>query len=118
MTPAAGALAPDYGVAYSQAFAASGGAAPYTYALTGTLPAGLVFDTASGMLSGTATESGSFPITVTATDSSTGPAAPFSLDVDYDVAVASAPIVFTPSTRAERPAARPSTPALSPPRGH
>src|SRR3546814_459469 len=113
MTPAAGALAPDYGVAYSQAFAASGGAAPYTYALTGTLPAGLVFDTASGTLSGTATEPGSFPVTVTATDSSTGAAAPFAVAANYDVQVAAAAIVIDPAALAAGTVASASSPVLT-----
>lgn len=101
LTPAAGTLAPGYGASYSQVFSASGGAAPYTYALSGTLPAGLVFDTASGTLSGTASETGSFAITVTATDSSTGAAAPFSVAANYDVEVASATIAITPATLAD-----------------
>src|SRR3546814_1655577 len=60
LSPAAGALTANYGVAYSQVFAASGGAAPYSYTLTGTLPAGLSFDIASGTLSGVPAEQGSF----------------------------------------------------------
>jgi hypothetical protein len=47
-------------------FTATGGTAPYTFALTGALPAGLTF--AAGVLSGTPTETGSFAVTVTATD--------------------------------------------------
>jgi hypothetical protein len=46
------------GQAYSAALAASGGTTPYTWALTsGTLPAGLSFNTASGQISGTPTAS-------------------------------------------------------------
>ena len=101
LTPAAGTLVPGYGEAYSQAFSASGGAAPYTYALTGALPAGLTFDAASGTLSGTAAESGSFPVTVTATDSSNGTAAPFSVTANYDVRIASATIAIAPATLAD-----------------
>ena len=112
LTPAAGTLEPDYGVAWSQAFSASGGAAPYTYALTGTLPAGLVFDAASGTLSGTATEAGNFPVTVTATDSSTGAAAPFSVSADYEVQVVSAAIVITPAALADGIAGRAYSQAL------
>ena len=52
-----------------QVFSASGGTPPYRFALTsGTLPAGMFLDT-SGALGGTPQVSGSFPITVTATDS-------------------------------------------------
>jgi hypothetical protein len=46
-------------------FTATGGTGPYSFALTGALPAGLHFE--AGVLSGTPTESGSFTITVTAT---------------------------------------------------
>lgn len=55
------------GAAVNQAFVASGGVSPYTYALTGTLPTGLTLS-AAGVLSGTTTQSGSFPVTITATD--------------------------------------------------
>lgn len=64
-------------VAYSQALSASGGAAPYTYALTvGALPTGLTLSGA-GVLSGTPTSSGTASFTVTATDANgcTGPRA-------------------------------------------
>ncbi len=54
--------------AYSATISASGGAAPYTYAVTsGALPAGLALSS-SGLLSGTPTASGSSSFTVTATD--------------------------------------------------
>jgi len=56
------------GMSYSQSATASGGTAPYTYAITsGSLPPGLSLS-ASGALSGTPTTSGSFNFTVTATD--------------------------------------------------
>lgn len=57
------------GVSYSLQFDASGGAAgSYTYTSTpGALPAGLTLSP-SGLLSGTPTQAGSFPISVTATD--------------------------------------------------
>ncbi len=55
-------------VAYSQTLSATGGVAPYTYAVTaGTLPGGLTL-TAAGALSGTPTAPGTFSFTVTATD--------------------------------------------------
>ncbi len=60
------------GVAYTQAFTATGGQAPYAYAVTaGTLPAGLTLS-ATGQLTGKPTQAGSFPLTVTATDHSAG----------------------------------------------
>lgn len=59
------------GVAYSQTLTASGSTAPYTFAVTtGSPPAGVTLST-GGVLSGTTTAEGSYPITVTATDSST-----------------------------------------------
>ena len=57
------------GTGYSQTLNASGGTAPYTFAITaGALPAGLTLNP-SGILSGTPTASGSFNFTVSATDS-------------------------------------------------
>src|SRR3546814_5701124 len=67
LTPAAlpGGVA---GNAYSQAITASGGVGPYTFAVTvGSLPAGLNL-ASNGTLSGTPTASGTFNVTVTATD--------------------------------------------------
>jgi len=56
------------GSAFSETFTQSGGIGTITYTLaTGTLPTGLTLSTA-GVLSGTPTQTGSFPITVTATD--------------------------------------------------
>ncbi len=55
------------GVPYaSLVLSASGGTSPYSYALSGALPNGMSFSIDT--LSGTPTQSGSFPITVTATD--------------------------------------------------
>ncbi len=55
-------------VAYSQLLSASGGVAPYTFAVTsGSLPAGFSL-TSGGLLSGTTTNAGTFAFTVTATD--------------------------------------------------
>ena len=57
------------GAAYSQTVTASGGAAPYTYAVTGgALPPGLALNTTSGAITGTPTATGAFNFTVTATD--------------------------------------------------
>ncbi|HST23330.1 MAG TPA: S8 family serine peptidase, partial [Blastocatellia bacterium] len=56
------------GSPYSQSFGATGGSGSYTFSLTGSLPAGLGFS--GNTLSGTPTQAGSFPITVTANDAS------------------------------------------------
>ncbi len=57
------------GTAYSQGVTATGGTAPYTYALTsGALPAGMVLTPATGGLSGTPSAAGTYTFTVTATD--------------------------------------------------
>jgi len=57
------------GVAFSQTFTQSGGVGTTTFSLAGgTLPAGLTL-ASNGVLSGTPTQTGSFPITVKATDS-------------------------------------------------
>ncbi len=53
--------------AYSQTFTQTGGAGSVSFSLTGTLPSGMSFSGAT--LSGMPTQTGSFPITVTATDS-------------------------------------------------
>ena len=59
---------PVAGEAYSQLLTASGGLAPYTFAVTGgSLPTGLSLS-ASGLLSGTTTQVGTFNISVTITD--------------------------------------------------
>ncbi len=56
------------GASYSQTLTASGGTAPYTYALqSGDLPGGVLISS-SGILSGIPTAKGSFPITVRVTD--------------------------------------------------
>jgi hypothetical protein len=56
------------GQAYSSYFTASGGTGPYTY-FTLSTPPGLSLNTQTGALAGTPTQSGSYSITVVATDS-------------------------------------------------
>jgi hypothetical protein len=55
------------GSSYQASFAAAGGSAPYTFGATGTVPPGVSFNP-DGTLTGTPTQAGSFPFTVTATD--------------------------------------------------
>ena len=60
------------GTAYSATVSATGGTAPYTFALTaGTLPAGLTLNPVTGQISGTPTTAGTSSFTVTATDANT-----------------------------------------------
>ncbi|WP_170111932.1 Ig-like domain-containing protein [Phyllobacterium myrsinacearum] len=89
------------GSGYSQTFSASGGTAPYTFSLAGgSFPAGITLNAATGVLSGTPTVSGTFPFSVRATDSSTGPGTPFSATNNYSLVVNAPPviIVLSPST--------------------
>ena len=67
-TPTSG-LSGTANSAYSLTVAGSGGVAPLTYALTGTLVAGLNFNTSTGVISGTPNVSGSQIFSVTMTDS-------------------------------------------------
>jgi len=88
LSPAAGTLNAGYNAAFSQSFAGSGGTGPYSYVLAGSLPSGINWNAGTGTLSGTSTQSGNFPITVTATDSTTGTGAPFSVAQNYTLVVA------------------------------
>jgi len=54
---------------YSKTLATSGGTAPYTWSvIAGALPDGLSLDSAAGIISGTPTVSGTFNVTIQATD--------------------------------------------------
>lgn len=75
---------------YSAAFTTTGGAAPYTYAVTsGSLPGGLMLS-ASGELVGLPASSGTYHFTVTVTDSSSG-SGPYNRSHAYDLTVAARP---------------------------
>jgi uncharacterized protein YhjY with autotransporter beta-barrel domain len=84
------------GSAYQQAITATGGIAPYQVALSGTLPTGVTFDAATGTLSGTPLQSGTFAVTATITDSTSG--TPASLAQSYSLVVASPTLSVTPAT--------------------
>ncbi|QXZ81773.1 putative Ig domain-containing protein (plasmid) [Rhizobium sp. L51/94] len=102
------------GSAYSQTLSASGGTAPYTFAVSaGTLPAGLSLSPA-GVLSGTPTASGSFNFTATATDSA---GSPTSGNRAYTLAVASPTITLPATTLAGGTANQPYTAAINPATG-
>lgn len=97
LAPAAGTLVAPYNTAFAQSFATGGGIGPYTYALTGALPAGLSF--AGDTISGVPTATGSFSIAITATDTgSTGAGSPFSITQNYVIDVPPPSIVVDPTT--------------------
>ena len=57
------------GIPYNQIVSASGGTAPYTFSISsGSLPTGLLLNSASGAIAGTPTTAGTFTFTITATD--------------------------------------------------
>ena len=60
---------PFLNVSYTSTCSGNNGVAPYSLTATGSLPTGLSFDTGTGILSGTPTQSGSFSFTITALDS-------------------------------------------------
>lgn len=66
--PAVRARLGEVGRPFRAALAATGGTQPYTWALTGSLPAGLTFDAASGVLSGVPEEALSTPLSIVVTD--------------------------------------------------
>jgi large repetitive protein len=60
---------PIVGVAYSQAVTASGGVAPYTYAVSaGALPAGLALNATTGSITGLPTTVGGYSFTINVSD--------------------------------------------------
>ncbi len=85
--------------AYSAALSASGGTAPYKWSSTGALPAGLGLS-AGGVLSGTPTASGSFPVSVKVKDSAS-PAQTVSASLTVTVAAAVNPLTFAGATLAQ-----------------
>ncbi|KRD79436.1 putative Ig domain-containing protein [Lysobacter sp. Root983] len=96
MTPAAGNLPMNYGVATTINFAASGGTGPYSFSLaSGSLPVGVSFSSA-GVLSGTPTVPGNYNVSVRVTDASTGVGAPFALQQNYTIVVATPAIAIDP----------------------
>jgi uncharacterized protein YhjY with autotransporter beta-barrel domain len=87
-----------FNAAYSQTVTASGGTAPYSYAVTtGSLPNGLSLSS-TGALSGTPTQAGDYPITITATDSTTGAAAPYTGSQSYTLHIDGPAITVAPGT--------------------
>jgi hypothetical protein len=81
----------EVGVAYSQTLAGTGGATPYTWAVTtGSLPAGLSLNSSTGVISGSPTTAGSPTFTVTLTDANSQTATH-----SYTVGILAAPSITT-----------------------
>jgi beta-lactamase superfamily II metal-dependent hydrolase len=96
--PAIAVLGPlaggTFGVPYASAVTASGGAPPYTFIATGTLPAGLTL-TSGGAIGGTPTLAGGYPFAVQATDANG-----CSGTADFSIAIAPASVSITWATPA------------------
>lgn len=88
-----------FGVSYTApTLLASGGTSPYTFSASG-LPAGLTLNTLTGVISGTPTQTGSFTINITATDSTTsGNGGPFVSPVKTLTLAVAAPTVTVMTT--------------------
>jgi large repetitive protein len=99
LTPASGSYNVAYGGTVSQAFTASGGNGPYSFAASGSLPAGVTLNSSTGALSGSTIAVGSYAFTITATDTgTTGAGAPFTVARNYTLVVAPPVVAITPAS--------------------
>lgn len=112
LAPASTALNATYATAFTQAFSTAGGVGPYTYAVSGTLPAGVSLS--GSTLSGTPTAPGNYSFTITATDAgASGVGAPFTTSRAYTLEVAAPTLTLTPATLPASTAGTVYTQALS-----
>ncbi|MEO6325226.1 MAG: putative Ig domain-containing protein, partial [Thermoanaerobaculia bacterium] len=85
------------GTAFTETFTQTGGNGTITWSKTGTLPTGITLNSATGVLSGTTTQTGPFPIVVTATDANgcTGAGATYNLSIGCPTITVTNPVVTT-----------------------
>lgn len=102
----------NVGIAYSAALTASGGTAPYSWSLTaGTLPSGLSFNDATGVISGTpTTNAAASALTFEVTDSENPPV---SVSMPLTLTIAGVPLVITTSQLPDARVAAPYSQALN-----
>ena len=84
------------GVSYSQTLAATGGIAPYSWSVTGSLPTGLTLSSA-GVISGIPTVAGTSNVTLNATDSA---GIPVTATTTLSLTINSAPLAISTSSLA------------------
>ncbi len=76
------------GTPYSATVTATGGAEPYTYALSGTLPPDLLLNTGTGAITGTPTTAGIFNFTITVMDGNQCPGSRA-----YSISITGCPVI-------------------------
>ncbi|HTA43187.1 MAG TPA: putative Ig domain-containing protein [Bryobacteraceae bacterium] len=71
----------EVGIAFNSGLiSVSGGTAPYTFSISGTLPAGLTLNTSTGAVTGTPTTSGSFSVQVVDSKGAPGSSCPITIN--------------------------------------
>lgn len=98
ISPSSTTLSATGASSYSQTFTASGGTSPYTFVESGALPSGLSWNSSTATISGIPTSAGSFPISITAVDNSTGAGSPFNSTINYTLTVTFGTPVAAPDT--------------------
>src|SRR5205085_8829556 len=85
------------GTLFNQQFTQTGGNGTIIWSETGALPGGITLNTSTGFLTGTTSQTGSFPITVTATDANScqGTGATYNLTINCQTITVTNPGVNT-----------------------